>query len=146
MRPRLRLLLLLAALLTSAVPARAQDRAAKEDAAKDAARAWLALIDAGRYRASWEQSARLVRIAMPPAQWTATVGNARVQLDSLRRRSLLAARWTDEPPRQAPPGEYVFLQYRTRFGEETWVETVVMRREDEAWKSAGYFIRPTGEE
>jgi hypothetical protein len=145
MLPRLRLLLMLAALLAAAAaPARAQDRAAKEAAAEEAARAWLALIDAGRYRASWDQSARLMQVAVPPEQWASTVGNTRAQLDSLRSRALLAARWTDEPPRQAPPGEYVFLQYRTRFGEETWTETVVMRREEAAWKSAGYFMRPTG--
>ena len=44
----------------------------------------------------------------------------------------------------APTGDYVVVQYTTRFanGPAAVVETVTaMREPDGAWKAAGYFVR-----
>jgi hypothetical protein len=43
----------------------------------------------------------------------------------------------------APPGEYVVVQYHTAVGGgRTVVETIAMQREGSQWREAGYYVRP----
>ena len=44
-----------------------------DSAAVTAARAWLALADAGKYEATWDSSAALFRQALTKTQWVAAV-------------------------------------------------------------------------
>lgn len=131
----------LAATVIVGAPARAQE-SENVARAKDAAKAWLALTDAGEYSRSWEQAADLFRAAITKTQWEEAVRAARSPLGSLRARQLKSAVFTRTLP-GAPNGAYIVIQYETRFEHRAAaMETVTpLREKDGSWKVAGYFIR-----
>lgn len=140
-------LLLTAATFAHAQSAQSQDNApsAKDqqaiDAAKVAAEQWLALLDAGQYKASWEQSAELLRKAVSVAQWEQGIRGARLPVGVFQQRALKASKYTTTMP-GAPQGQYVVLQYASRFADRAnAVETVTpMLQADGKWRVSGYFI------
>jgi hypothetical protein len=133
-----------AVLAASAVgpAARAQQPDASAQA-RQAAEAWLAVVDSGRYADSWTAAGQAFRGAVSQAAWDSTMRVHRQPLGAVTSRELLGAQPMTDPP-GAPPGAYILLQFRTRFaGRETpAVETVVpFREQDGAWRVSGYFIR-----
>ena len=132
--------------LASVVPAplHAQNQAAV-DSAKQSAQEWLTLLDADEYEATWEEAATFFKSKVTAEQWTAQVRQAHSSLDSLRSRSLVAARYTSSLP-NAPEGEYVVAQYKSMYGEKETVETMYMKKDDGTWRVAGYFVKPRGQQ
>jgi hypothetical protein len=112
-------------------------------AAQVAARSWLSLIDQSRYGESWDSAASFFRTAVTKAAWEDAVQKARSPLEPVGARKLLGASFQTKLP-NAPPGEYVVLQYQTKAGgEKTVVETVTpMKEKDGSWRVSGYYIRP----
>ena len=139
---------LLAALLlsaTSLVHAQGvhppQDPAALA-AAQQAAEEWLALVDEGRYTASWEQGADALKKAVSIAQWEKAMRDVRMPLGTAQGRKLASSVYTTTLP-GVPQGHYVVLEYASRFSDRAnAVETVTpMREADGKWRVSGYFIR-----
>lgn len=122
----------------------AQSHEEDVEEAKQAAQKWLALLDADKLEATWREAASSFRAQIPTAeQWASQVRQAHSSLDSLRDRSLAAARYTTSLPNpNVPEGEYVVTQYRARYGTKTFAETVILTRDEKAWKVVGYFIKP----
>lgn len=83
-----------------------------------------------------------VRSVTKPA-WKDAVLQARGPFEPFGARKLLNAVFRRQLP-NAPPGEYVVLQYETRVqGNRTVVETVTpMRDPDGRWRVSGYYVRP----
>lgn len=110
--------------------------------AMSAATAWLAIVDAARYGESWEQSAALFREQVSRLQWEKTLQEARGALGALGSRKLASATYTLAPP-NAPPGEYVIIQYHSGFDNRPLTTEIVtpMREKDGTWRVSGYFIR-----
>ncbi|WP_165390854.1 DUF4019 domain-containing protein [Pseudoduganella lutea] len=134
-----------AALLLSATTfAHAQGAPNQEaiDAAKKAADTWLALVDAGQYKASWEQAAEPLRKAVSVTQWEQGSRAARMPVGALQGRTLASSTYTTTLP-GAPQGQYVVLEYTTRFADRAnAVETVIPTLEaDGKWRMAGYFLK-----
>ncbi len=136
-------LLSMAMVLPPSLPAQGIPDSAKVASATAAAESWLALVDEARYGQSWEKAAEAFRAAVTSAQWEAAVVQARGPLEPFGARTLLGARYTKELP-NAPPGEYVLIQYRTAVSQDRMVvETVVpMLDPDGIWRVSGYFVRP----
>ncbi|HMV33225.1 MAG TPA: DUF4019 domain-containing protein [Gemmatimonadales bacterium] len=139
-------LVLLLVLVVSPRSLRAQattDTLATIQAATDAAVRWLALLDDGRNAESWDSAATGFQAAVTQPNWVQSVLNARLAFEPFGERQRIAAKYTTQIP-NAPPGEYVLLQYRTRVsGERTVIETVVpMRDGARGWRVGGYFVRP----
>ena len=113
-----------------------------QDAARKAALAWLALIDDGKYRESWEQAAFLFKSKISRHCWVDTVRSTLVPLGKVRSRSFLGAVYETELP-GAPDGRYVVIRYQAVFEHrESAVETVTpMLEHDGIWRVSGYFIR-----
>ncbi len=111
-------------------------------AADEAARSWLALVDSGDYAGSWSRASALFRKRVTSGQWEEAARTARGPLGKLVSRKLTSAQYTKTLP-GAPDGEYVVLLYASAFEQKKEaVETAVMlKEEDGAWKSAGYFIK-----
>lgn len=113
-------------------------------AAQVAAKAWLADTDAGRWGASWDHAAELLRKAVSKADWEKAVAAARGPQGAVKSRTLQSATYTKTLP-GAPDGEYVVIQYDTKFEKASGVEMVTpMREKDGSWKVSGYFIKPGG--
>jgi hypothetical protein len=143
--PRLRTILVLLLLTGAAAAVRAVDPAAPSDAekaAETAARAWLVVVDAGRYGESWEAAAAAFRTAMTRDQWTQALERVRRPLGKVLSRKRRSAKYMTEVP-NAPKGEYVVIQFGTDLENKPGaVETVTPTKDpDGTWRVSGYFIR-----
>src|SRR6185436_19863091 len=74
--------------------------------ALDAAEAWLALVDGGRYDESWESAAPNFQEAVTRLKWVVMVDEARNKMGILVKRKLRAARSAVDLP-NSPRGDYV---------------------------------------
>jgi catechol 2,3-dioxygenase-like lactoylglutathione lyase family enzyme len=131
----------LALLLTGCGPAPAE--LDKTQAAEERARQWLALMDAGHYARSWEAATQLFQLSIAKDEWEARARRTQLDAGAAADRTLVAAKYTATYPMTPLPGEYVIVQYRTRFGGRAGIETLYMRlASDGVWRPDGYFIRP----
>jgi hypothetical protein len=114
----------------------------REATAESAARAWLALIDAGSYDESWSAAAVMFRQKVPKAQWQSAASNARGPLGALKSRALQSATFKSTLP-GVPDGEYVIIQFASSFeNKASAIETVTpMKDPDGKWRVSGYYIR-----
>jgi hypothetical protein len=129
------------ALFLTASPALSVDNDA-EVRAQEAAKSWLALIDSGKFAQSWDRAAALFQAAITRADWEKAVAAARSPLGALKSRKVRSATFTRTLP-GAPDGEYVVIQYDSRFeNKASATETVTpMREKDGSWKVSGYYIK-----
>lgn len=110
--------------------------------AESAATAWLALTDAGSYPESWDAAASFFRAAVSKADWERMLKAVRTPLGALKTRTLKSATFTTSLP-GVPDGEYVVIQYDTRFENKAVAVEIVtpMREKDGSWRVSGYVIR-----
>lgn len=141
MRFRLFVFLLAGLILAGVAPAVAQSNADSVDAAKQVAQEWLALIDANKYQQSWSEAASILTSQVTAEQWAAQIQQVHGQLGAKESRALIAARYTDSLPNM-PKGDYVIAQYEATYGGKATVETLTLMKDQDAWRVAGYFIRP----
>ena len=127
------------ALLATLAAAHAAD---SDQPAIDAANAWLALVDAGKYGDSWTTAASLFKKAVTKEQWTAQAQAARQPLGALVSRKV-STRTTATSLPGAPDGQYVVIQYESVFAnKKRAVETVTpMLEPDGTWHVSGYYIK-----
>jgi hypothetical protein len=133
--------LLTFAFVLACEPARAQsDIDAKP--ALDAAEAWLAALDTGRYGASWEDAAPMFRETTPRVQWETTVERTRAPLGVVISRKVRQAVYrrgisTD------PDADVFVIQYDTRFENRPLSTEIVtpLRGADGAWRVSAYVLR-----
>jgi len=125
--------------------AEGQDKGAEETARKaagEAAKSWLALVDAGEYAKSWSAAAALFQKQVTSDRWVETVRGVRGDLGKVVSRKAVRADYSRTLP-GAPDGEYVVQQYSSAFeNKKEAMETVVLLKEkDGSWKAVGYFIK-----
>ena len=112
-----------------------------EKQAEDAALAWLSLVDAGQYDASWKEAASLFRAQVTVKQWSQAVTAARKPFGELKSRRLKDAKYTTSLP-GAPDGEYVVLQFEAVYEHKaSAIETVTPKQDSGSWRVSGYYIR-----
>jgi len=114
----------------------------KEEIALTASKSWLTLIDEGRYSESWEKAATYFKNAVGKEQWKKLLVAFRKPLGKVLSRKLISKRYTKTLP-GTPDGEYVVVQYRTRFENKSiGIETVTpMLDGDGKWRVSGYYIK-----
>ena len=113
-----------------------------EQLAAQSADAWLVLVDAGKYASSWQAASQFFKDHVTRAQWESMLGASRDPLGKMVSRKLKSATYTTTMP-GAPDGEYVVIQYDSRFEhKQSAVETVTpMLDKDGKWRVSGYFIK-----
>ena len=114
----------------------------KELQAQETAESWLALVDEGKYGASWETAASLFKGVITKQKWDQDIGAVRKPLGDLVSRKLHSKKYCTELP-GAPDGEYVVLQFETTFAQKKHaIETVTpMLDDDGTWRVSGYYIK-----
>jgi len=131
------------ALLAASLAGQASvDTAATLRTADTAAHTWLALVDKGEIAKSWDEGALVLQLGVTETKWEQLVRSARAPFEPFGARHQIMARYTTEAP-NAPPGQYVLLQYETDVsGGRHVVETVVPTLDGKrGWRVAGYFVR-----
>jgi hypothetical protein len=113
-----------------------------EQRAQQSSDAWLALVDSGKYADSWQESALLFRAAVTKQAWQSNLRASRDPLGKMLTRKLKSVTCTKTLP-GAPDGEYVVIQYESRFEhKQSAVETVTpMLDKDGKWRVSGYYIK-----
>jgi hypothetical protein len=107
-----------------------------------AASQWLSGVDRGAYGESWDGAAQRFRQSIDRDKWETTVEAVRRPLGAVLVRKLRIATFARALP-DAPEGEYVVIQFDTRFERNALAaETVTSEREkDGTWRVAGYWIK-----
>jgi hypothetical protein len=113
-----------------------------EEKAAAAARAWLDLVDGGRYAAGWDAAAPAFKGMVTRDEWERAVHSVREPLGRCLSRTLRSHKLVDSLP-GAPKGPFVVLQFESEFEhKEGAVETVTPALgDDDFWRVTGYFIR-----
>jgi len=113
-----------------------------EKAATAAAETWLSHVDAGDYAGSWREASAYVQGAITEQAWIASLNGVRTPLGQRLSRQLKQVQHTQSMP-GAPDGDYVVMQFDTRFAnKQAAVETVTFLQEKKGeWKAAGYYIK-----
>jgi hypothetical protein len=111
-----------------------------EDKAERAARAWLSLVDAGRYPESWDEAAPVFKGAVTKAQWQQALGAVRAPLGPCLSRRLVSRRLVESLP-GAPRGPYVVIQLAAEFEKKKEALETVTPALDGGWHVASYFIK-----
>eukprot|EP01022_Parablepharisma_sp_SALTPOND_P021476 TRINITY_DN4255_c1_g1_i1.p1 TRINITY_DN4255_c1_g1~~TRINITY_DN4255_c1_g1_i1.p1 ORF type:complete len:290 (+),score=83.95 TRINITY_DN4255_c1_g1_i1:80-949(+) len=129
---------IIALLLGLALPALAQDN----PAADKAARAWLGLLDQGKYATAWEQAAPLMQKHITKAQWEKRLKEAAAKLGPATERKLIRSQVLDNPP-EAPKGKYLILFYAPMFVKSPiTLEQVALRQDAQGkWQVVGYYLK-----
>ena len=136
MKYRVLLIFLITLCLSATVQASEAEKQAEE-----AALAWLLLVDAGQYKASWKEAASLFREQVSVKQWSQAVSAARKPFGKLKSRQLKDATYATSLP-GAPDGEYVVLQFEAVYEHKaSAIETVTPMQDDGNWRVSGYYIR-----
>ena len=114
----------------------------KEIDATAAAQSWLLLVDDQSYTDSWERAAPYFKHAVTREQWDKSLLLVRKPLGGVLSRKLIARQYLRSLP-GAPDGEYVVIQYGTRFENGgASVETITpLLDPDGVWRVAGYYIK-----
>jgi len=107
-----------------------------------AAETWLGHVDAGDYAGSWHEASAYVHGAITEQAWVASLTRVRTPMGQLLSRQLKQVQHTTSVP-GAPDGDYVVIQFDTRFEhKQAAVETVTFMQEKKGeWKAAGYYIK-----
>jgi len=107
-----------------------------------ASNAWLEIVDAERYGDSWQQACAYFRGLVPKERWEQQIASVRAPLGPVLSREVTSAEYATKLP-GAPDGEYVVIQYQTKFQNKAdAIETVTpMRDPDGAFRVSGYYIR-----
>lgn len=125
-------------LSTAAV--QANDSAIKS--ATESALGWVSHLDGNQYDATWSTAAAIFKNAVSTSQWKQSISAVREPLGKTLERQVQSATFKTSLP-GAPDGQYVVIQFRTRFeNKKEAVETIVpMLDKDGQWRVSGYFIR-----
>jgi len=139
--------LALAALALSSAPQAAQHRAhpaaarsrprpVAESPVTEAARQWLALVDAGKWPESFAATAKSFQTLNTLAMWQSASVGGRVPLGRV-----LSRRLASQEGIPAPPNGYQLVRFRTDFANKRGArETLSLAREGDGWRVAGYVI------
>ncbi|MGA2093772.1 MAG: DUF4019 domain-containing protein [Sedimentisphaerales bacterium] len=114
----------------------------KVASAIEAAKAWLQLVDEGKYDESWSQAAGFLKKFVSEEQLKTSLEAARKPLGKVLSRKVQNSTYTTTLP-GAPDGQYVVIQFETSFeNKQNAVETITpMLEPDGQWRVSGYYIR-----
>lgn len=123
-------------------PTASTPAATTESVGASAARAWLALVDAGQLDESWTEAGSIFRAQVTQERWSQMVTPVREPLGAVISRKVRAIQATGTLPGM-PDGEYEVIEFDTSFEKmNATVETVTVVHEDGRWAVIGYYVRP----
>lgn len=115
---------------------------ADEEAAQKSLDAWVQMLDAADYGATWEAASSYFKNAITKDDWMKMMNDVRQPMGKKVSRTQKAREYTKQLP-GAPDGEYVVFEFETTFeNKKNAVETITaMKDTDGSWKVGGYYIK-----
>ncbi len=105
-----------------------------------AAKAWLAMTDAGAYTESWSDTSEYFQGVVTAQQLNQSLSAVRTPMGELVSRVTISEEAMTSLP-GAPDDDYVVIQFKTEFtSKKVAIETVTVAM-DKEWKVAGYYIK-----
>ncbi len=131
------LLILACSVAGPSIAATGRDEAVSADA-----RAWLSLIDSGRYRESRNEASAFFKKVVSEKTWRDSLTGIRNLLGKPVSRRMTKTISAQQLP-GAPDGHYLIMVFETTFGnKKNATETVTFMLEANGrWKAAGYYVR-----
>lgn len=116
--------------------------AADNGPAQQAALAWLALLDQGRYSQAWDQAAPLLQKNITRQKWEGLLKGLAAKTGPAGQRKLLQSQALSDPP-GAPAGKYLVLVYAPGFAKSPAnLEQLTLREDPQGqWQVAGYYLK-----
>lgn len=113
----------------------------EEPAARNAAEAWLELVDEDKFSEAWKETASFFREKMKEKTFVADLERERAYLGPFKSRKLVDVQELVDPPK-APPGRYVVLLYKTAFGKPVSLgeRVSMLATGEDTWSVAGYHL------
>ncbi len=113
-----------------------------EKAAVSVANQWLEVLAENKLEQSWNETADIFKRAIPKDQWVSIISNIDSNFGKIISRKLLSSKYYTSLP-GAPDGEYVVIQFNTKFQKkENAIETITpMKDLSGQWKVSGYYIK-----
>jgi len=110
--------------------------------AKKAALAWLALADAGKFEATWDEAATSFQKAQAKADWAKGLGGARPTMGKLVTRTFLNHEIRMNLP-DLPPGKYITVRFNSVFEKhKDGAESVTLIRDgNRGFRMMSYFLK-----
>ncbi len=129
------------AALALALSGCAESNPQAEQAAFDATKPWLALMDAGDFDVCWETAAPSFRELINQEDWVALAHEYRDPLGAFKSRNLSTTSYFTDMW-GAPAGEYAVVVYDSRWEAGAIYESLTMQRQpDGAWLLVGYAVQ-----
>jgi len=124
----------------AAVPAEDADKDVAE--AKKAALAWLALVDAGKFEATWDEAASSFKKAQKKEDWAKGLGGARPTMGKLITRTFLNHQVRTELP-NLPPAKYITVRFTSEFEKhKDGAESVTLVKDGaRGFRMMSYFLK-----
>jgi hypothetical protein len=110
--------------------------------ARKAALAWLALVDAGKFEATWDEAARSFQKAQKKEAWAQGLGSARPTMGALVKRTYLNHQIRTALPK-LPPDKYVTIRFKSVFANhQDGSESVTLVKDgDRGFRMMSYFLK-----
>jgi hypothetical protein len=114
---------------------------AETQAAREA-RAWLEMVDQGKYEESWERASTYFKSIVTLEQWLEGMEETRQPMGKTLSRKVVDTQYRTSIP-GAPEGEYVIVKFSASFeNSKLATETVTpMLEENGEWRVSGYYIK-----
>ena len=100
----------------------------------------LTLLDRDDYSGAWDVSANIFKEAVAREAWISQMEGVRKKFGKARTRTRTNAILQKDPTNH-PPGEYIMINFDTGFERDDATETLVLYREEDQWRLAGYFTK-----
>ena len=116
------------------------EKRAREKETRAAALEWLALIDAGDYRAAYASEPARLRKATTEEQFIRSMEGRRVPFGKVLSRSFIGAAFTRKLT-GSPDGRYESILFRTSFeNKKLAAERVILSYESRQWRVVDYRV------
>jgi len=111
-------------------------------AAQKVVDAWLALIDQGKYAASYDNASLKMQVSIPRDEWAKSVESWRRPLGTIVSRNIADIRVAENPPGM-PAGQYLVFVYQSNFRNKSNVTELVtlLQTDSGEWRVLTYHLK-----
>ena len=108
----------------------------------EASRAWLALLDAGKFGPAWDGASPYLKSVVTRQKWVTGVAAARNPFGKFKQRIPVKFARSHSMP-DAPDGDYSIIEFESEFanGKVASEHVIWMLGDNQDWHVSGYYIR-----